>query len=67
VHILSGNQLDGPLEWFFTQAAWAYNQIIYFLEVFLGIDGEQVDARLATETVFFTVIAVRERLIFADA
>jgi len=40
VHFLPGNQLDGPLEWFFTQAAWADNQIIYFLEVFLGIGGE---------------------------
>ena len=40
VHVLPGNQLDGPLEWFFTQAAWADNQIIYFLEVFLGIGGE---------------------------
>jgi hypothetical protein len=67
VHILSGNQLDGPLEWFFTQATWAYNQIICFLEVFLGISSEQVNARLATEVIFFIVIAVRNRLIFADA
>ncbi len=68
VHLLPGNfKLDGPLPGFLSQAGWAYNQLIRFLEVFLGISDEEVKAPLATEKEFLTVIPVRSRLVFADS
>jgi len=68
VHLLIANlHLDGRIQWFFSQASWADNEVIRFLEVLLGISDEQVNAPLATEMVFLTVMAVRSRLLFGDS
>ncbi len=49
-------QHGGRLPWFLSQTGWAHDQIIRFLSIFLGIGDEQVDARLATEGIFFVVL-----------
>jgi hypothetical protein len=68
VDVLAGMlQRDRHAQRFFTQAGWAYNHISRFLEVLLGLSGEQVSACLATEMVFFTFVAVSGGLIVADS
>ena len=68
VHFLPVDvQRDGPLARFFSQTAWAYDQITRFLKVFLGIRDKQVYAPLATEIACLTVMVVRSHLIAADA
>ena len=56
----------GRCDWFFSQASWAYNQVLRLLKVHRRISSEQVGASLATEVIFLPVGAVRYRLLFAD-
>ena len=59
VHYLSGNRHSGGyLQWLFSQAGRAYNQIIRLLEVSLRVCHEHVSASLTTEPVFLTLVAV---------
>ncbi len=68
VHFLPGMLQRGrPLPWFFPQAGGANNQIARFLEVFPRIWDKEVNARLATKSVIFTVMAVSNGLLFADS
>ncbi len=68
VHFLPGMLQRGrPLPWFFPQAGGANNQITRFLEVFPRIWDKEVNARLATKSVIFTVMAVSNGLLFADS
>jgi len=60
-------QFGGPLQWLFSQAGWAYDHILRFLEVFDGISDEHIDACLATKAVLLTFMAVKGRLVFADS
>ena len=68
MHLLPGNlQFDRCIQWFFSQASWAYNQVVCFQEKFLGICGEDVNASLAAERVIGIGITVRHPFIFADS
>ncbi len=60
-------QGDCPLWWLFRQASRAYDQILRFCEAYLGVSGEDIGAALATEKVFFAVMAMLGRLFFADS
>lgn len=67
MHILPGNfQFDGHIHWFFSQAAWADNQIARFFKVFLWAGDEQVSTSLAAKMVFFPIMAVSDSLLLAD-
>lgn len=68
VHLLPVDlQLGSHLHRFLSQAGWADNHILRFLEVLLGISDEQILAPLATETVLFPVNLVKYGLILADS
>ncbi len=58
--------LDCQMPWFLRQAAGAYNKIVDLLQVFLRISDKYINASLATEVVFLTLIATGCSLIFAD-
>ena len=64
---LTDLQRHGPCQWLFRQTGWAYNQVIRLPKVFLRIGDEEISASLATESVFFTVMALRNGILFADA
>ena len=49
----------GRLDRFFSQASWAYNQVLRLLKVLRRISSEQVGASLATEVMFLPVGVVR--------
>ncbi len=49
----------GRFDWFFSQASWAYNQVLRLLKVPGRMSSEQVGASLATEVIFFPVGVVR--------
>ena len=56
----------GRCDRFFSQASWAYNQVLRLLKVLRWISSEQVGASLATEVIFLSIGAARYRLLFAD-
>jgi hypothetical protein len=58
--------LDCQMPWFLRQAAGAYNKIVDLLQVFLRISDKYINASLATEVVFLTLIATGCSLIFAN-
>ncbi len=58
--------LDCQMPWFLRQAAGAYNKIVDLLQVFLRISDKYINASLATEVVFLTLIATGCSLSFAD-
>jgi hypothetical protein len=58
--------LDCQMPWFLRQAAGAYNKLVDLLQVFLRISDKYINASLATEVVFLTLIATGCSLIFAD-
>ncbi len=67
VDFLPGNLfLDCQMPWFLRQAGGAYNKILDLLQVFLRISNKYINAPLATEVVFLTLMAAGCSLIFAD-
>ena len=58
--------LDCQMPWFLRQAAGAYNKLVDLLQVFLRISDKYINASLATEVVFLTLIATGCSLVFAD-
>ena len=64
--ILTKLQSHGRLRRLFCQTDRAYDQLIRLPKVFLGIGDEKINATLATEPVLLTVMAVRNRVFFAD-
>ena len=58
--------LDCQMPWFLRQAAGAYNKLVDLLQVFLRISDKYINASLATEVVFLTLIATGCSLSFAD-
>ena len=67
VNFAPGNLfLDCQMPRFLRKAGGAYNKIVDLLQVFLRINDEYVNASLATEVVFLTLMATCCGLIFAD-
>ncbi len=62
VNLFPGRQMPRLLR----QAGGADNKIVDLLQVFLRISDEYIDAPLATEVVFLTLIATCWSTIFAD-
>ncbi len=67
VDLVPGNLfLDCQMPRFLRQAGGAYNEIVDLLQVFLRIIDEYINAPLAPEVVFLTLIATNCSLVFAD-
>ncbi len=67
VNLVSGNLfLNCQVPRLLRQAAGAYDEIVDLLQVFLRIIDEYINAPLATEVVFLTLIATSCGLVFAD-
>ncbi len=67
VDFVPGNLfLDCQMPRFLRQAGGAYNEIVDLLQVCLRIIDEYINAPLATEVVFLTLITTSCSLVFAD-
>ncbi len=68
IHVFPSDiQLGGPLQWLFSQAGWAHDQLARFVEVFRGISDKEFNTPLATEVVGLTIMAMNSRLILANS